>query len=57
MKTQTKSKLVPINVVHTPESMKELQEYLNQFKGEQSVIAMTCAMMAWNLACKVQNED
>lgn len=37
---------------HTPENMKEFQDYLALFSGGEALAASTCAWMAWNLACK-----
>ena len=34
----------------TPSNMKELEDYISNFNGHESVIAWTCAMMAWNMA-------
>lgn len=44
---------------HTPESMKELQDYIERFNGSERVIAYTIMGITWNLASKViddQNE-
>ena len=46
------SKLQPVGLFHTPESVDELQDYLAQFTGADAVLANTAAFMAWNLCAK-----
>jgi hypothetical protein len=41
----------------TPTTMEELQEYLGRFNGNEAIVAMTCAFMAWNLACHLTNNN
>ena len=41
----------------TPDSVRELQEYINAFNGGERVVATTAANMAWNLASKIVNES
>jgi hypothetical protein len=36
----------------TPESGEALQKYIEQFNGSESVVAHTCAYMAYNLMCQ-----
>ena len=48
-------KIKPIGLFATPESMKDLQDYLALFNGSEVAVAQTCAWMAWNLACKLTN--
>ena len=43
----------PVGIFHTPDTMKELQDYLAQFTGSDALVAQTCAWMAWNLAAKI----
>jgi len=40
----------------TPESVEALNEYLGRFNGGEFIAAQTCALMAWNLACKLIDE-
>ena len=49
------SKLQPVGIFHTPESVDELQDYLAQFTGTDAVLANTAAFMAWNLCAKLTN--
>lgn len=41
----------------TPESKEEFVLWLDEFKGEEKMIALTAASMAWNLAAKLVNEE
>ena len=43
--------------VVTPESMEELEDRLNLSNPTEKSIAWWSAMMAWNLACKIVNEN
>ena len=58
-KTENKGfkKLSRQGMVATPESTKFLGEYISRFSGSEAVVAFTCAGMAWNLACKLQEEN
>ena len=47
----------PIGLFHTPKDIEELQNYLSLFNKNDATIANTCAWMAWNLACKIANEE
>lgn len=49
------SKLQPVGLFHTPESVDELQDWLSQFKGDEAVAVTTAAFMAWNLCAKLTN--
>ena len=49
------SKLQPVGLFHTPDSVDELQDYLAQFTGTDAVLANTAAFMAWNLCAKLTN--
>ena len=41
----------------TPENMDDLVERLNSFSESEKSVAWLSAMMAWNLACKMVNEE
>tara|TARA_Y100000114_G_scaffold38809_1_gene34532 strand:+ start:160 stop:339 length:180 start_codon:yes stop_codon:yes gene_type:complete len=41
----------------TPKDMDDLINRLNSFSGQEKAIAWLAAMMAWNLACKLTNEE
>lgn len=41
----------------TPESKEDFVLWLDEFKGEEKMIALTAASMAWNLAAKLVNEE
>ena len=45
------------NLFVTPEDMDDLVERLNSFSGSEKSVAWLSAMMAWNLACKMVNEE
>lgn len=49
--------LKSMGMVATPVSMKAMENYLKNFNGSEAVVAFTCAGMAWNLACKLQEEN
>ena len=37
--------------------MEDLVERLNSFSSSEKAVAWLAAMMAWNLACKIVNEE
>ena len=49
--------LTPNNLFATPQSIEDLASWLDSFKGEEKMIALTAASMAWNLASKLVNEQ
>jgi len=49
--------LTPNNLFATPQSIEDLSSWLDSFKGEEKMIALTAASMAWNLASKLVNEQ
>jgi len=49
--------LQPVGIVHTPENLKELENYIAKFNGGEAIVAFTCAYMAWNLAAKLTNPE
>ena len=51
------SKLQPVNIFYTPESIEELQDRLAQYAGTDAVIAQTAAFMAWNLAARLTSTE
>ena len=55
--TQPNNKMKTIGLFHTPKDIEELQNYLSLFNKNDATIANTCAWMAWNLACKIANEE
>lgn len=46
----------PVGLFATPESMTALEDYIMRLNGAERVVAMTAAMMAWNLASKVVDQ-
>ena len=50
-------KLQPVGIVHTPDTLKELEAYIAKFSGSEAIVAFTCAYMAWNLAAKLTNPE
>ena len=50
-------KIEGTNFFHTPENMKELQDWLSSLNGSEAAMATTAAMMAWNLAVKITNTE
>jgi hypothetical protein len=51
------SKLQPVGLFHTPESVDELQDYLAQFTGADAILANTAAFMTWNLCAKLTSTE
>ncbi len=47
-------KIQPQNMFHTPESWDELHKWIEAHSPEDRAHIMTAAVMAWNLAAKVQ---
>ena len=45
------------NAFVTPEDIDDLAERLNSFSESEKAVAWLSAMMAWNLACKMANEE
>ena len=42
-----------VDMFYTPTSMKDLEDRLESFSGQEKTVAWLAAMMAWNLACKI----
>ena len=49
--------LEPNTLFNTPESKEEFVSWLDGFKGQEKIIALTAASMAWNLAAKLVKEE
>ena len=43
--------------VYTPTSMQDLEDRLESFSGSEKAVAWLAAMMAWNLACDISNNE
>ena len=43
----------PANMFVTPDSMKDLEDRIENYSGGEKAAAWMGAMMAWNLACKI----
>jgi hypothetical protein len=50
-------KIQEVGFFHTPESWEELQTWLDNLNGSEKAMATTAAIMAWNLAAKITNEE
>jgi len=48
--------LEPNALFDTPESTDALAQWLDGFNGNEKMIALTAASMAWNLAAKLVND-
>ena len=57
LEENTKFHMQPTNLFATPEDLNALMEYINRFNGGEKTSAMICAMMAWNLGCKIQRHN
>ena len=42
---------------NTPESFDVIEEWINRHPKEDRIFLMTAAMMTWNYACKVANDE
>lgn len=47
----------PILIVATPDSAQALWSYCEKFTGDEKLVAITCAALAWNLAHKLVQEQ
>jgi hypothetical protein len=50
------NEMVPDKYFATPDSMKDLETYLNRFVGNERMAATVAAGMTWNLCCKLAKE-
>lgn len=57
MSEQSTVLLQRVGIVHTPENLEELENYINKFNSGERMVAFTCAYMAWNLAAKLTNPE
>ena len=46
-----------VELFYTPTSMKDLEDRLESFSGSEKSVAWLAAMMAWNLACDIANNE
>ena len=49
--------LTPNNMFHTPDSWKEVVDWIEAHPREDRIHLYTAAVMAWNLAAKITNEE
>lgn len=49
--------IIPSDLFATPDDMEALNAYLNKFSGSEKLAAVTCAMMAWNLAARMLSHN
>ena len=50
--------LKPVELFHTPENWGELNKWIMiHSDGVERTHVMTAAYMAWNLACKIANDE
>jgi hypothetical protein len=54
---QMNNPITKCELFHTPDSMKELQDYIERFTGSERAIAYTIMGITWNLAAKVIDDD
>lgn len=47
----------PTNLFATPTDMEGLMKWCELHTGSEKAVATTAAMMAWNLACKIVNDE
>jgi len=41
---------------HTPSSMEDFMQWIEKLNGNERAVAMTAAMMSWNLASSIVDE-
>ena len=46
-----------VDMFYTPTSMKDLEDRLESYSGQEKAVAWMAAMMAWNLAAKLVEES
>mgnify|MGYP005622516621 FL=1 len=51
------NKIEPINFAVTPDNWGELHKKIESLSGGEKALAMLYSLMAWNLACKMANEE
>ena len=50
-------KIKPVDMFATPNSWKEVEEWIERHMPEERAHLYTAAIMTWNLACKIVNEE
>jgi hypothetical protein len=56
MDNKTKT-IKPHGFFNTPESFDVIEDWINRHPKEDRIHLMTAAMMTWNYACKVANDE
>ena len=56
MENKTKT-IQPHGFFNTPESFDVIEAWINRHPKEDRIHLMTAAMMTWNYACKVVNDE
>ena len=51
------NKIKPINFAVTPDNWGELEKRIESLSGSEKTLAIYYSLMAWNLACKMANEE
>jgi hypothetical protein len=51
------AKILPNDMFHTPEGWTEINNWIERHNQEDRAHLYTVALMAWNLAAKITNED
>ena len=49
--------ITPALMFYTPTSMQDLEDRLESYSGQEKAVAWMAAMMAWNLACDISNNE
>jgi len=50
-------KIAELGFFHTPANWDELHAWLDNLEGSEKAMATTAAIMAWNLAAKLTNQE
>jgi len=54
---ESNMKIEEVGFFHTPANWTELQGWLDELNGSEKAMATVAALMAWNLAAKLTNQE
>lgn len=57
MTDKVKINMKPTDFFATPKDLDSLMKQLELYSGSEGVVAMTAAMMTWNLCCKIVSDN
>jgi hypothetical protein len=56
-KVKKETKLQPVGLFRTPDSFKEIEEWIDGHSKEEKAHLYTAAIMTWNLACAINKKE